>query len=140
MTKDISKKNHKKTVRTIIILIGSLIVLTVLTIVAFAIPASVTTGEEKYTGAQLAAVQYALDIDQGAYSPAAFHGATKQHIESVVPITDFKDTDSDLVSKCTTDPDNKDYYVVTIRRVWLFGSTYGIRDYNNCDIHVYKKY
>ena len=138
MTKDISKKNNVKSRRPLIIIIASLIVLAVIIWIGIAIPAAVTTGEENYTGAKLEAVKAALDNDLNSYSPALFHHDAKQHVESVVPLTEFKGKPTSTNLKCPTDTNNKDSYVVTIRRVWLFGSTYGIRDYNLCEINGFK--
>ena len=37
--------------------------------------------------------------------------------------------------RCTDDPNNANYYTVKVRRVWLFGYTYGIREYNLCKVY-----
>jgi hypothetical protein len=117
--------------RKLTIFIGISVVLVVLA--AITIPATTTDGTRNYTGIKLEAARNALQFDQSEYSPALFSSRTKAHVDNVVPTPQGKDSQGKAL-RCTDDLSSVQYYSVIIRRVGLFGTTYGRRVYNLCKI------
>ena len=91
-----------------------------------------TDGTENYTGVKLEAARHALDFDQSVYSPDVFMPFTKAHVDKVEPTKNEDRKGSDL--QCNAGPDDTEYYSVTVRRIWLFGTTIDQRTYKMCNI------
>jgi hypothetical protein len=99
---------------------------------AFGPMAMTSDGTENYSGVKLKAAQNVLDFDRGSYSPALFSSLTKAHIDSVAPSVQGKDSQGNPL-RCTDDPNLIQYYSVTVRRIWIFGTTYAKTEYRVCN-------
>ncbi len=115
--------------RKLIIWIISIVVVIAFIVSAFAIPAAMSDGTGNYTGAQLEAAQFVLDHDRSQTDVPV--KIIKAQVESVVASPQGTGSTGKPL-RCTDDPQDKDYYTVTIKHVWLFGITYDTREYNIC--------
>lgn len=118
--------------RKLIIFTTIIVVLVITGLVGVVIQSKTTYGTENYSGVKMAAAQNALQFDQSNYGPALFAGQTKAHVASVAPSRQGIDSQGKPL-RCTDDPNDIHYYSVTVRRVWLFGLTYGLRVYKVCN-------
>jgi hypothetical protein len=117
--------NDKKSIRSrrkSTIIIATLAVLALICALAVGPMVLSTDGTEQYTGVKLEAAKNVLAFDRGSYSPALFSSMTRQHVENVTESAQGKDNQGNPL-RCTDDPNTMQYYSVTVRRIWLFGTT-----------------
>lgn len=122
--------------RTLIIVACIVLVLGIISTIVFHIAdtklQATPDGTKGYTGVKLEAAQTALEHDQDAYGPAFGINVTKQQVEKVFPTPKGKDSRGRNL-QCTQDAGTIWYYSVTVKRVSLFGITYGTKTYILCN-------
>lgn len=124
--------------RCILIIIASItIVATGVTIVltrGFSDLANTPDGTQGLTGVKVEAAKWALEFDKSEYSPAVFSDVAMPHVEAISK-TVPKQGDY-ATRRCSDNPNDLGYYSVTIRRVFLFGTTYAKTTYNMCNLGI----
>ncbi|MBW4061035.1 hypothetical protein HJC99_00475 [Candidatus Saccharibacteria bacterium] len=113
--------------------ITAIITATVILIVGIGLIAirATPTNENAFTGVKFDAAQQALTYDKSAYSPDIVSSYTKQQVVSVVPSVG---NNAKGVGVCSTNPGEVAYYTVTVKRIFLFGTTYATKSYNMCNL------
>src|SRR6266511_2772095 len=108
------------------LMLGVILLVAIVGAVGMAVIANMTDGTEKYSGVKLEAARNVLAFDRGMGHP--FRSFTKVHVDIVEPSPQGLDQQGKPL-RCTDDPNEIQYYSVTIRHVWIYGLTYRKTEY-----------
>jgi len=133
-TRQVQRKNKetaspKRRLTPLHVLVG----LVILVIIAALGPMMIASnGAENYTGVKHEAALNVLAADRSAYSPGFAGITTRPHVDKIEPSPQGRDRFGNLL-RCTDNPEDIQYYSVTLRRIGLFGTTYLKSTYDVCN-------